>query len=110
MCKRVLRLCLIYLLMVGALPAPAAKLITIDPQSGETTVSEEGTVEAPPETEETPVACPEDREKIVRLQEIVRRQQAVIRSQQQRIKQLRAELLHKEQIIQGLEQLRRQGR
>jgi len=99
-----------WLLLASAAPAPAAKLITVDPQSGEVTVSEEGEAESPPETVDAPVACPEDREKIVRLQEVVRRQQAIILGQQKRIKELREELWHKDQIILGLDQLRRQGR
>jgi len=108
--SRDLWLLAIWLLLASAASAQAAKLIVVDPQSGEVTVTEEGTLEAPPETEEPPAVCPEDREKIARLKEIARRQQAVIRRQQKRIKEMREELWHQEQIILGLEQLRRQGR
>jgi len=105
-------LCLLaaFLLLASSLPAAAAKLITLDPKSGEVTIHEDEAAEAPPEVEEATAVCADDREKIARLEEIVRRQQAIILGQQKRIKELREELWHKEQIILGLDQLRRQGR
>jgi len=87
----------------------AARIYTVDPQSGETTVIEQGGGEE--ETaEEKPAVCPEDEREIRRLRELVRRQQKALAAQQRFISRLQSELRHKDNIIMGLDQLRRQGR
>lgn len=90
-------------------PAMAAKIITVDPGSGETTVIERGGDEEPA-AEEKPAVCPEDEKEISRLREIIRRQQQALRTQQALIARQREELRRKDNIILGLDQLRRQGR
>jgi len=98
----------VFILLQAAGTVMAAKIITVDPQSGEVSVVEQG--EEAPAAEEKPAACPQDEEEIGRLREVVRRQQGVILRQQAFIEKLRNELRHKDNIILGLEQLRRQGR
>jgi len=101
-------LLVLFLLLVTS-PAMAAKVITIDPESGETTVTEQGEAEEPA-AEEKPAVCAEDEKTIRRLREIARRQQQALLAQQALIGRLREELRHKDNIILGLDQLRRQGR
>lgn len=98
----------LFLLLVTS-PATAARIYTIDPESGETTVTEQGGTEEPA-VGEKPAACPDDEKEIRRLREIIRRQQQALLTQQALISRLREELRRKENIIQGLDQLRRQGR
>lgn len=98
----------LFLLLVTS-PATAARIYTIDPESGETTITEQGGDEEPA-VEEKPAVCPEDEKEIRRLRESIRRQQQVLLTQQALIARLKDELRHKENIIQGLDQLRRQGR
>jgi hypothetical protein len=100
----------VLLLLLAAGSATAARIYTIDPETGETTVTEPAGEEVEPVIEEKPAACPEDEKEIRRLREIARRQQQALLAQQALITRLRAELRHKENIIQGLDQLRRQGR
>lgn len=104
---------LIYLpvlfLLLATGPATAARIYTIDPESGETAVIEQGGEEEPA-VEEKPAACPEDEREVRRLREIIRRQQQGLLAQQALIAQLREELRRKDHIIRGLDQLRRQGR
>jgi hypothetical protein len=97
------------LLLLAAGPAVAARIYTVDPKSGEITVTEGG-VEEEPAAAEKAAACPEDEKELRRLGEIIRRQQEVIRRQQAIIARLQEELRRKENIIQGLDLLRRQGR
>jgi TolA-binding protein len=96
-------------LLLATGPATAARIYTIDPESGETTVTEQGGDEEPA-VEEKPAVCPEDEKEIRRLRGIIRRQQQALLTQQALIARLKDELRHKENIIQGLDQLRRQGR
>jgi hypothetical protein len=98
----------LFLLLVTS-PATAARIYTIDPESGETTITEQGGDEEPA-VEEKPAVCPEDEKEIRRLRESIRRQQQVLLTQQALIARLKDELRHKENIVQGLDQLRRQGR
>lgn len=96
-------------LLLATGPATAARIYTIDPESGETTVTEPGGDEEPA-VEEKPAVCPEDEKEIRRLREIIRRQQQALLTQQALISRLREELRRKDNIILGLDQLRRQGR
>jgi len=98
----------LFLLLVTS-PATAAKIYTIDPEGGETTVTEQGGDEELA-VEEKPAVCPEDEKEIRRLREIIRRQQQALLAQQALIGRLREELRRKDNIILGLDQLRRQGR
>jgi hypothetical protein len=98
----------LFLLLVTS-PATAARVYTIDPESGETTITEQGGDEEPA-VEKKPAVCPEDEKEIRRLRESIRRQQQALLTQQALIARLKDELRHKENIIQGLDQLRRQGR
>jgi hypothetical protein len=96
-------------LLLATGPAAAARIYTIDPESGETTVTEQDGDEEPV-AEAKPAVCPEDEKEIRRLRELARRQQQALLSQQALIGRLRAELRRKDNIILGLDQLRRQGR
>jgi hypothetical protein len=98
---------LFLLLATGS--AAAARIYTIDPESGETTITEQDGDEEPA-AEEKPAVCPEDEREIRRLRALIRRQQETISRQQAFIGRLRAELRRKDNIILGLDQLRRQGR
>jgi hypothetical protein len=102
----------VLLLLLAAGSATAARIYTIDPETGKTTVTEpaEAETEPEPELEEKPAVCPEDEQEIRRLRQIARRQQQALLAQQALIARLRAELRRKENIIQGLDLLRRQGR
>jgi TolA-binding protein len=97
------------LLLLATGPAAAAKIYSIDPETGQTTIAETGEGEESA-TEEKPAYCPEDEKEIRRLREIVRRQQQSLLAQRALISQLREDLRRKENIIQGLDLLRRQGR
>jgi hypothetical protein len=54
-------------LLLATGPATAARIYTIDPESGETTVTEQGGDEEPA-VEEKPAVCPEDEKEIRRLE------------------------------------------
>ncbi len=97
------------LLLLATGPAAAAKIYVIDPETGQTTITETGEDEESA-IEEKPAFCPEDEKEIRRLREIARRQQQALLAQRALISQLREELRRKENIIRGLDQLRRQGR
>lgn len=105
------------LLLVVVTPALAARTYVIDPETGQTTVMEtEPSSEEKPDTseelagEEKPAFCPDDEAEIRRLREIARRQQRALLRQKALISQLRQELRRKDDIIRGLDLLRRQGR
>lgn len=106
--RRLFYLPLLFLLLATA-SAKSARIYTIDPESGKTTVTEQGG-DKEPAVEEKPAVCPEDEMEIRRLRELVRRQQQALLTQQALITRQREELRRKENIIQGLDQLRRQGR
>jgi hypothetical protein len=96
-------------LLLGTSPATAARIYTIDPESGETTITDRGGDEESA-VEEKPAVCPEDEKEIRRLREIIRRQQQALLAQQALIAKLREDVRRKDNIILGLDQLRRQGR
>lgn len=105
------------LLLAAVAPALAARTYEIDPETGQTTVLEtESSPEEKPDPseelagEEQPASCPEDEAEIRRLREIARRQQRILLRQRALISQLREELRRKDDIIRGLDLLRRQGR
>lgn len=108
MSRMLIYLPIVFLLLATG-SATAARVYTIDPESGETTVTEQG-AEVGPAAEEKPAACPEDEKEIGRLREIIRRQQQTLLAQQALVSRLREELRRKDNIILGLDQLRRQGR
>ena len=99
-------------LTLAAAPAQAMKDIVVDWDTGKVTVTGEPVKEetednaVPPDAEEAEAAD----EKIERLQRAVEIQQKVIRSQQSLIKKLREEIRHKDQLLLGMEQLRRRSR
>lgn len=100
------------LFTLTATSAPAMKDIVVDWETGEVTVTGEPVDE---EAEETAVRryieeAEAAEEKIERLQRAVEIQQKVIGKQRALIKQLREELRHKDQMLLGLEQLRRRSR
>lgn len=102
------------LLLLLAAPATAARIYAIDPETGQTTVTDtapekELLPEAKPATGESDL-CQKEKAEIQRLQAIVLRQQRILQRQQTTISQQRQELRKKDNVIQGLDLLRRQGR
>lgn len=105
---------LLLLLLLAASPATAARIYAIDPETGQTTVTDTGSEEEPvarekPATEDSAL-CLEEKKEIRKLREIVMRQQRSLQIQKSQISRMQDELRKKDNVIQGLDLLRRQGR
>lgn len=103
---------LIMLFTLIAEPAPAAKDIVVDWETGEVTVTEEPVDE---EAEENAVRryleqAEAAEEKIERLNRVIGIQRKVISRQRQLIRRQREEIRHKDNLLLGMEQLLRRRR
>jgi len=112
--NRKLLVLLLLLLLPVAAPAEAARIYAIDPETGQTTVNDTAP-EKEPVAREKPAPegsdlCLEEKKEIRKLREIVMRQQRSLQIQKSQISRMQDELRKKDNVIQGLDLLRRQGR
>jgi hypothetical protein len=101
---------LLVTILSGAYVLHAATEVTVDWQSGEVEVLKEEapvTPAPPPESKERALSCEKENR---RLRRIVETQQAIIVKQQQKLREQQATIRRQDDVIRGLDLLRRQGK
>lgn len=99
---------MLLLFLSGACLLYAATEITVDWETGQVDVQKEATSEpeeSPPEPSDSLRSCTEDNR---RLQRIIRTQHTIIMQQQKKLQELQAVVRRQQNVIRGLDMLRRQ--